>query len=189
MASREQILALTEAGMTPATISTHVGVSESYISQILNESSIKKKVIEAQLAVLDERTARDAKYDALEDTLLHKMQSIAPQLYKPQDVLRALQAINKAERRGATSQQLAELSNSREASTIVLELPERVRTKVVKSHTREVISVNDRALITKDSKLLLEEISSAPDDSLIDPLDVDLPDPASIGRLPPPTDN
>ena len=130
MASREQILALTEAGLTPATISTPVGVSESYISQILNESSIKKKVIEAQLAVLDERTARDAKYDALEDTLLAKMHSIAPQLYKPQDVLRALQAINKAERRGATSQQLAELSNSREASTIVLEQKERVRAKV-----------------------------------------------------------
>lgn len=171
MASKEQIISLAESGMTNSAIANRCGVSDAYVSQILNESSLKKRILEAQLAVLDERTQRDAKYDSLEDALLDKMRAVVPNLYKPQDISRALIAINKAERRGASSQQLAELANSRESTVITLELPERVRTRVIKSHTKEVVSVDGRAMITKDSRLLLEESESSLSDSFTnDPL-------------------
>ena len=174
MASKEQIIALAESGIAHSLIAKRTGVSESYISQVLSEDSIRAKTIQAQLAVLDERTARDAKYDAIEDALLEKTAEIVPNLYKPQDIIKVLMMINKAERRGASSQQLAELANSRQDSVVPLELPERIRTKIIKSHTKEVISVNGRGLITKDSRTLLQEIESEKTLLPVDPLDVDL---------------
>ena len=174
MASKEQIIALAESGIAHSLIAKRTGVSESYISQVLSEDSIRAKTIQAQLAVLDERTARDAKYDAIEDALLEKTSEIVPNLYKPQDIIKVLMMINKAERRGASSQQLAELANSRQDSVVPLELPERIRTKIIKSHTKEVISVNGRGLITKDSRTLLQEIESEKTLLPVDPFDVDL---------------
>lgn len=174
MASKEQIIALAESGIAHSLIAKRTGVSESYISQVLSEDSIRAKTIQAQLAVLDERTARDAKYDAIEDALLEKTSEIVPNLYKPQDIIKVLMMINKAERRGASSQQLAELANSRQDSIVPLELPERIRTKIIKSHTKEVISVNGRGLITKDSRTLLQEIESEKTLLPVDPFDVDL---------------
>ena len=174
MTSKEQIIALAESGIAHSLIAKRTGVSESYISQVLSEDSIRAKTIQAQLSVLDERTARDAKYDAIEDALLEKTSQIVPNLYKPQDIIKVLMMINKAERRGASSQQLAELANSRQDSVVPLELPERIRTKIIKSHTKEVISVNGRGLITKDSRTLLQEIESEKTLLPVDPLDVDL---------------
>lgn len=174
--SKAQIIALAEAGVAPAAIATQVGTSASYVSQVLSENSIKTKVLEAQLTLLDERTQRDARYDAIEDVLLAKMKSSLPSIYKPQDILRSLMAINKAERRGATSQQLAELANNKESTVIHLELPERVRTRILQSSSREIVSVNERALITKDSRLLLAEITSEPALTPVDPFDIDLPE-------------
>ncbi len=158
MASKEKILALASAGLSNEAIAAQCGISPSYVSQVLAEDSIKTKVLEAQLSLLDERTKRDSKYDAIEDLLLEKAKSVVSSLYKPQDVLRALQAINKAERRGATSQQLAEIANKKETSIVALELPERILTKVVKSSTKEILAVNGRSLITKDTRLLYQEV-------------------------------
>lgn len=178
--SRAQIISLAEAGVAQSVIASRCGVSASYVSQILHEDSLKTKVLEAQLSLLDERTQRDSKYDAIEDILLEKLRARLPDIYKPQDILRSLLAINKAERRGATSQQLAELANTKESTVVALELPERMRTRILKSHTKEIISVNERALITKDSRVLLEEISSEP---VIDALDVDLTQPPDYVNL------
>lgn len=160
MSSKDKILALASAGVSNELIARQTGVSASYVSQVLAEDSIRTKVLEAQLNLLDERTQRDAKYDAIEDLLLDKAKTVVSSLYKPQDVLRALQAINKAERRGATSQQLAELANKKESSIVALELPDRIKTRIVKSSKQEIMAVNGRALVTKDSRLVYQEITA-----------------------------
>lgn len=171
MSSKSQIIALAEAGVPQAQIAARCNVSASYVSQVLAEQELRTKVLSAQVALLDERTQRDAKYDSIEDQLLDKLKARLPDIYKPQDILRSLVAINKAERRGATSQQLAEIANnSKETSVVVLELPERTKLRVLKTQSKEIVSVNSRALITKDSRLLLEEAQSE-----VDPLDVSLP--------------
>lgn len=183
MTSKAQIISLAESGLTQAQIAERCGVSISYVSQVLGENSLKARVLQAQLDLLDDRTKRDAKYDEIEDTLLARLKESLPGIYKPQDILRSLVAINKAERRGATSQQLAEIANKKETSIVALELPERLRLKITKSASREVVSVNNRSLITKDSRVLLQEIENSPIEDTsdtpllefeIDPLDVDL---------------
>ena len=178
MSVKSQVCALASAGVKQEVIASRLNISASYVSQLLQEEELRAKVTKAQLEVLDSRTQRDAQYDAIEDIILEKTKKIASSLYKPQDILRALQAINKAERRGASSQQLAEITRAQESSVITLDLPERVKSRVVKSQTKEIVSVDGRVLITKDSRLLLEEIQaemSAPELPL-DPYDVDLGD-------------
>lgn len=173
--ARDQIAKFLSLGLSQSEVAAKLSVSPGLVSQIANEDTIKQKVTEAQLAFLDAATERDNRYNELEDELLEKAKKALPMIYKPQDIMRALMAINKAERRGASSQQMAEILSKKDAAVIDLELPERLKTKLVKSHTREVIEINGRKLITKDSRLLYQDINTLAE-AEADPLDIDLPE-------------
>lgn len=171
ISARDQISKFLSLGLPQSAIAAKLSVSPGLVSQIANEEEIKQKVTQAQLAFLDAATERDQRYNELEDELLEKAKKALPTIYKPQDIMRALLAINKAERRGASSQQMAEILAKKDTAVIELELPERLRTKLIKSHTREVVEINGRKLVTKDSRLLYQEITES---EKIDPLDIDL---------------
>ena len=156
--ARENILKFLSLGLPQEAVAAKLNISPGLVSQIANEAEIKQKVTEAQLKFLDAATERDQKYNELEDALLEKAKKSLPSIFKPQDILRALMAINKAERRGATSQQMAEILNKKEQAIVEIDLPERVRTKIIKSRTQEIVEVNGRKLISKDSRLLYQEI-------------------------------
>lgn len=158
MSDKSMILSLAEAGVPNKDIALRARVSESYVSQVLSEESYRRKVIESKLAVLDERTRRDAKYDELEDKLIEKMNKSVSMLSKPRDIMNALIAINKAERRGASSAEIAEFARESDSTVVVLDIPERASIRVTKSRTGEVVAINDRNLITMDSRKVLEEI-------------------------------
>lgn len=202
MSTEARILNLLEAGMKQEQVAMTLGISAGYVSQIANQQVIKTKVLDAHAKLLDEATQRDQKYNSIEDQLLDKMEKSIPSLYKPQDVLRALTAINKAERRGATSQQIAELANKKNESVVELELPDRIKTKFVKSHTKEVVEVDGRVLVSRDSRLLYAEVMAQGEKDEINGfngIDVDLPDlrstraaisaPENNGKQLPPPEN
>lgn len=185
MGTEAQVLNLLEAGMNQAQVAAHLNISAGYVSQIANQQDIRTKVLDAHSKLLDEATERDQKYNKIEDKLLDKLEKSISTIYKPQDVLRALVAINKAERRGATSQQIAELANRKNESIVELDLPERVKAKFVRSKSKEIIEVNGRALITQDSRTLYGEmlaIEKKGEDDGNRGLDVELPELLPIER-------
>lgn len=176
--ARENILKFLSLGLPQEAVAAKLNISPGLVSQIANEAEIKQKVTEAQLKFLDAATERDQKYNELEDALLEKAKKSLPSIFKPQDILRALTAINKAERRGATSQQMAEILNKKEQAIVEIDLPERIRTKIIKSRTQEIVEVNGRKLISKDSRLLYQEIQHEIENSKpLDPLDIELDTP------------
>lgn len=158
MSDKSLILSLAEVGVSNKEIALRARVSESYVSQIVNEETYRKRIIEAKLGVLDERTKRDAKYDELEDKLIDKMNKAVNTMCKPRDIMNALIAINKAERRGASSADLAEIARTGDTSIVVLDIPERAHIRVKTSSSGEVVAINNRNLITMDSRKILEEI-------------------------------
>ena len=155
---RDEIAKFLSLGLSQSQVAAKLSISPALVSQIANEEKIREKVTEAQLAFLDAATEWDQKYNSLEDALLEKAQRALAQIYKPQDILRALMAINKAERRGASSQQMAEILSKKDTAVIDLDLPERVKTKLVATASRQVVEVDGRKLITMDSRLLYEEV-------------------------------
>lgn len=154
---QEQIIELAPL-MSQAQVALKLGVSEGYVSQVLGEEEYSRRVIEEKLKLLDESTERDQKWNKLEDTLLEKMEEQISSLYKPQDVLRALLAVNRATRRGATAQDLSQIRNSQTDKAIVhLHLPAAIKPRFTLSSSQEVVEVNGRPLITQDSRTLYKE--------------------------------
>lgn len=184
MSAREDIEKFLTLGLSQEQVAKKLNVSSGLVSQIANESEIKQKVTKARLDFLDAATARDQKYNEIEDVLLEKAKAALPSIWKPQDILRALMAINKAERRGASSQQMAEILSKSESSVVTIQLPERLKTKYIKSSRKEVVEINGRPLITKDSRLLLEEIQDVSDVSESNLEPVPLPRPESHSNIP-----
>jgi hypothetical protein len=70
--------------------------------------------------------------------------------------------VNKAERRGATSHEIAKAFQVETTATVTLDIPEVVRTRFKTNSNNEVIEINARPLITADSRLILTEQLNKP---------------------------
>lgn len=138
-------------GLTPAACAQALGISESYVSQLLSDEEFSKQVTAKRFTNLQKHAERDNSYDELEDKLLTKMSDLLPFMHKPMEVLRALQIINGAKRRSAGSTQ----DNVTVHSTIVtLQLPQMIQNKFIKNSNNQVISAGDQELVTIDSSQL-----------------------------------
>lgn len=119
--NKQRIKEMLGKGLPPATVATAIGVTESYISQLLADVDFATEVASLRLDVLQKHNDRDQHYDTIEDKLLEKLDDVLVYMTKPGEVLKALQIINAAKRRGTdTLQQGGNLAN---ATIINLVLP------------------------------------------------------------------
>lgn len=84
-------------------VASALGVSASYISQLMSQDVFSSLVAERRFKQLSAHNLRDNKYDALEDTLLDKLTQAAPMMYRPGELLAAIRVINGAQRRGSSA--------------------------------------------------------------------------------------
>lgn len=106
MASVEKIKELLGNGLTNDVVATAVGVTPAYISQLMSDERFAEEVVSLRTVTLTAATSRDRGYDDIEQALLTKLSDVvnSGMIYKTQELLRAIQVINQAKRRGATSQ-------------------------------------------------------------------------------------
>lgn len=101
--TESRALKLLGQGISPEVVASALGVTPSAISQLLSREDFATKVTELRYEGLVKHNSRDAEYDALEDRLLEKMKDLLPMMFDPLKVLRAIQVINGAKRRGAAA--------------------------------------------------------------------------------------
>ena len=142
--------------MSQAQIARKLSITEGYVSQILAKESLSSKIVEAKLKYLDEATQRDQRLNEVEDALLARLKEMIPSFYKPKDVLYAFSAINKAVRRGATTEVLQASVADQETKVININLPQVIKQRYKINSKSEVIEVEGRPLVTADSKQLYE---------------------------------
>ena len=145
--------------MTQAQISRKLNVSEGYVSQVINQSDFSNKVIQAKLKYLDEATERDNTLNKIEDLIVNKLKEAIPNFYKPKDILMAFSVVNKAVRRGATTEDLQSLNRDSDNKVIKISLPEVIRQRYKLNSQSEVIEVEGRPLVTADSKTLYQQVT------------------------------
>ena len=102
-ATEDRALALLGNGVPPELVAAAVGVTASRISQLVSDPEFSKKIAEARYLNLSKHNERDNKYDRVETELIDKLETMLPMMYKPVDVLRAIQVVNMAKRRGASA--------------------------------------------------------------------------------------
>lgn len=139
-----RILEMLGNGLSPTVVSSALGVSESYISQLLSEESFAHQVTTLRYQNLQAATIRDRSYDAIEDALIQKMTDLLPMMYKPMEVLRAITVINAAKRRGADAPENTVINQT----IVQLTLPTAITSRFVTNSNNQVIEAGDQELIT-----------------------------------------
>lgn len=153
-------------GISQEATANAVGVTPSYISQLMSDESFSASVADLKITHTVASTKRDLSYDSLEDKLLEKMHDMVDQgrFQKPEQVIHALRVSNQMIRRGGGN-----AAPSKQLSVVVeLQLPQIVRDRFIPgassrerfitNRNGEVIEVNGQTTITMDSKQLVKQI-------------------------------
>src|SRR3989442_56905 len=101
-ATESRALSLLGQGLGPEIVAAAVGASVSRISQLLSAPEFSAQVAELRYENLAKHNTRDNAYDSLEDTLIEKLKDCLPYMMRPMEILKAIQVINAAKRRGSS---------------------------------------------------------------------------------------
>lgn len=138
-------------------VAAAAGVSASRVSQLVADPEFYKHVLEIRLKTLTQHTRRDQKYDEIEDKLVEKLDQMLPMMFKPGEVLKAIQTINAAKRRGQTG--TGEVPTKQEVVTLVM--PTQIIQQFVTNSDNQVVQAGSQPLVTVQSGNLAKLLEGA----------------------------
>jgi hypothetical protein len=141
-----QILKLLGDGHPNAVVASAVGVTESYVSQLLADENFVLEVSKLRLAKLAKHSEQDELYDDLEFKLAKKLNGLLDYVMDPMKVMKMLAEMNKLKRRNhSTSEGIAG-----QATVIQLQLPQAIRQKLeVKVNiNNQVLQIGEQSMTT-----------------------------------------
>ncbi len=154
--TEERALTLLGQGIPPQVVANALGVDVSRISQLLSREDFASTLIERKFEYLSKHNERDDKTDSLEDQLLKKLEHCLPFMTRPMEILKAYQVINAAKRRGATSPDAL----AAKQTVVQLTIPTVVLQKFTSNVHNQVITVDDKSLLTIQSNQLLKLVEN-----------------------------
>lgn len=150
-------LSLLGHGIGPEQVASALGVTTSYISQLISNENFSSQVAELRFQNLSKHNERDSQYDSIEDTLIEKMKDLIPFMMRPMEVLKAIQIINGAKRRGASAPE----SITNQQTIVQINLPAITVTKFTTNIQNQVIQAGQQELLTIQSGALLKEVKES----------------------------
>ena len=148
--SESRALTLLGQGINPEMTASAVGLSTSRISQLLSDPEFAAQVADLRYKNLARHNERDLAYDTLEDTLLSRLRDLLPFMLKPIEVLKAIQVINAAKRRGASAPD----SITAQQEVINLIMPVQIINQYTVNSANQVIKAGQQELVTVQSSRL-----------------------------------
>lgn len=148
---QQKALSLLGAGVAAEAVAATIGVTPSYISQLISDENFAEAVSTLRYESMQKHNVRDNKYDELEDALIDQFNTIRHSIMRPMELVRSLQVINAAKRRGASTPE--HITNK--STQVVLNMPTQIIQKFSTNINNQVIQVSGQELLTIDSKALL----------------------------------
>lgn len=140
------------SGCAPETVAAALGVTASRISQLLADESFAIAVADLRFQNLQRHTAIDSSYDTMEEQLLVKLQDLIPLMLRPMEVLKALQVLNAAKRRGA-----AGVPQTIQHQQIVnITIPVFMKQQIITDVNNQVVQIGNKDLVTIQPSVLLK---------------------------------
>lgn len=155
--TEERALQLLGSGVGPEQVAAALGVTTSAISQLLSDPEFTAQVATLRFQSLSRHNDRDNKYDALEDKLVEKLEDLLPLMMRPMEVLKSIQVINAAKRRGQSAPE--QITNQQNIVNITM--PSIVVNRFVTNIQNQVIQAGNQELLTIQSGSLLKEANAA----------------------------
>jgi hypothetical protein len=151
-------LALLGDGIQQSIVAQTLGVTESYISQLLADENFRNAVVEKRYNHLQKYNVRDAAYDKIEDKLLDQLEKMLPMLMDPMKIAKVLSTINAAKRRGQSAPESIVTQNT----VVQLTMPIAVlnRFKVTKDANNQIIEAGEQSLVTIQSGSLMDRVKA-----------------------------
>lgn len=151
---KDRIIELLGNGIPATNVAEALGVSDSYISQIMSEEGVMEQV-QAKRAVRFSKFAdRDDFLEQAEEAALKRAAYLIPFMTKAGEAARVYSMLNNAKRK--TSMQNA---NTAAPSTIVnLNIPTTARVNFTMSSDKQVIEVAGRSMVTMPAKTLAQKL-------------------------------
>lgn len=155
-ATEERALILLGQGISAEATAAACGVSVSRISQLLSTETFAARVAELRFQALEKHNAQDASYDSIEKQLTEKLEHCIPMMMRPMEILKSIQVINAAKRRG----QSAPESIHETQQVVNITLPSVIVNNFTNSALltnvhNQVVKVGDTDLTTMQSSSLL----------------------------------
>lgn len=150
--TREKALKLLGTGLGTEIVANALGVTPQAISNLLADESFAAQVAEIRFTALQSHTVRDNKYDELEDSLLDRFKASATMMFKPGEILRAIQVINAAKRRGVSAPEQLTQQNE----VVQLTLPAQIVQHFTTNIQNQVITAGTQELLTVQAGTLLQ---------------------------------
>lgn len=148
--TEERALTLLGQGLGPEVVASAVGVTVSRISQLLSSPEFSAQVAELRYKNLSKHNERDNAYDRMEDNLLQKLQDLLPFMVRPMEVLKAIQIINAAKRRGSSAPE----SITNQQTVVQLVMPTQIINRYTVNTHNQVIQAGQQDLVTVQSSSL-----------------------------------
>ena len=156
--AESRALELLGQGISPEHTSLTVGLSPSRISQLLSDENFAARVAELRFESLSKHNKRDSNYDDLEDQLIEKMRDCLPLMVRPGEILKAIQVINAAKRRGSSAPQ----SITEKQTIVTLVMPTQIINKFSLNPMNQVVQVTadekTQPMLTIQSGTLLKQV-------------------------------
>lgn len=149
----QKALNLLGSGIASEQVAAALGVTPSRISQLLSNETFAEQVAIIRYESLQKHNVRDGEYDSLEDELLVKLKKSLPLLMKPESVLKAIQVVNGAKRRGQSAPDQAVSQNN----LVSIILPNVIAAKFAVNIDNQVTKAGDQDLVTMQSGSLLKQ--------------------------------
>jgi len=146
-------------GVNAESVAAALGVTPSYISTLIADEEFTTQLVTLKYEKLSKHNERDDKYNSIEDKLLEQLESLRPLMMRPMEVLRAIQVVNAAKRRGAASPD----SIVNKQALVQLTMPIQLVQKFTTNINNQVVEVEGQELVTIDSKSLLSKIGRTDD--------------------------
>lgn len=155
--TEEKALQLLGSGIPGEQVAAALGVTPARISQMLAEEHFSSRVAALRYDNLQKHNRRDGQYDSLEDKLLLKLDKQMGLLIRPESILKAIQIVNGAKRRGQSTPQ--QVTNNQNIVNLVL--PSVVVQKFTTNIQNQVIKTGEQELLTMPSGNLLKQVEEA----------------------------
>lgn len=140
--------------LPPGKVAESLGVDPSRISQLLADEEFKEKLATEKFEALNKHNNADAELDQIEDAVRARLLENIDQVYKPFELLKILQVVNLAKRKGS----VLPVGNTEVNKILNLTMPVTIIQQFTTNISNQVTRVGDMDLLTIQSSTIANNL-------------------------------
>lgn len=168
----QKAIKLLGSGLSPGTVATAIGVSESRISQLMSQDDFAAEVTQLRFENLQKHNELDSLYDSMEAKVAKNVEEMLPLITRPADLLKLMSTLNSMKRKGQSAPEQMTHQNT----VVNLLMPVQITQKFTTNVNNQVIQAGDQTLQTIQGSSLLAAakaksqtaLSSKPNDYVLE---------------------